>query len=458
MQTLSPTSAPDLGDRLAHYPLLQALLERRSSRFAAGLHLNGGPLAFDSALPPHPLTHDEEAALAFAACGVTGYALADLPYQSGTVPEAGGGQIMTHFIGRTVPSGDAMHDVTVFVLNDTGAWLLRRPQDYPRAEIAGLVQAAREQRFGELYERSRVRLADRRLDVPREVTFVPPFNKWSANRPGTTYFLPIAECSALYINLLLSAFDDEFAFFIVDERRRFQPAGIGQFARSRGGHLHDDLQGGRVATVSFVETWIYEFVAIEQGAMLQSLGLMAQALGLGGFPHFAAHPYIWFQTLGFRMQQPRFSRISGTGPVLTPLLRALKKDVRVPTAVGLERDGQVLIKPYCPPYYRTMEEAVLAFVDYKYAQGRGTFRDGGAATGWQDGAAVQAGIPRYSDRTIAATIAYCTYVYDRYGRFPANSGPFRTVLAYQAHHLDPDFYGRFYRSEAVSAPHRGGSM
>ena len=52
----------------------------------------------------------------------------------------------------------------------------------------------------------------------------------------------------------------------------------------------------------FLETWLYEFIAIEQGGMLQNLGLMTQALGLGGFPHFAAHPFIWFQALGFRMQ------------------------------------------------------------------------------------------------------------------------------------------------------------
>ena len=135
-------------------------------------------------------------------------------------------------------------------------------------------------------------------------------------------------------------------------------------------------------------------------------------------------------------------------------MKALGKDLPVPTAVGLERDGETLIKPFCPPYYRNMEEAVLAFVDYKYEQGRGTFRDGGAATGWQDGARVQKGIPPYSDEAIAATVAYCEYVYERYGRFPANSGPFRTVLAHQAHHLDPEFYDRFYRAEALTDTQR----
>jgi hypothetical protein len=163
--------------------------------------------------------------------------------------------------------------------------------------------------------------------------------------------------------------------------------------------------------------------------MLQNVGLMTQALGLGGFPHFAAHPFIWFQALGFRMQEIPFSHTIGAGPLTKGVMGALGKDLPVPTAVGLERNGEVLIKPFCPPCYRNMEEAVLAFVDYKYEQGKGTFRDGGAATGWRDGARVQHGIPPYSDGAIAATVAYCEYVYERYGRFPANSGPLRPVLA-----------------------------
>jgi hypothetical protein len=444
------TASRGVYERLACYPLLDALIGRRSRRFAKGMSLNAGPLAYHSKHTPQPLSPEEEAALAFAGCGITGFALADLPYESGDVPEAGGGNIMTHFVGRTVASGDAMHNITLFVFNDEGVWMLKRPQDYPREEIAGLSRAARERRLVELYEKSRVQITEGRHDVPRELPFVAPFNKWAANLPGTTYFLPVAECSALYINILLSALGEEFGYFVVDERNRFKPPGIARFARSRGGHLHDDPRGGRFATVGFLETWLYEFIAIEQGGMLQNLGLMTQALGLGGFPHFAAHPFIWFQALGFRMQEISFSRTIGAGPLTKRLMRTLGKDLPVPTAVGLERNGEALIKSFCPPYYRNMEEAVLAFVDYKYEQEKGTFRDGGAATGWQDGARVQAGIPPYSDEAIAATIAYCEYVYERYGRFPTNSGPFRTILAHQAHHLDPDFYDRFYRPETLS--------
>lgn len=418
------------------------------------MSLHGGPLAYRSRRAPQPLGLEEEAALAFAGCGITGYALAELPYESGDLLEAGGGNIMVHLIGRTVASGDAVHAIALFVINDEGAWMLKRPQDYSRTEIRALSEAAREHRLVELYERSRVRIADGRPDVPRELPFVMPFNKWSANVPGATYFLPVAELSAFYINILLSAFSEDFGYFVVDERNRFRPPGIAKFARSKGGHLHDDPGEGRFATVGLLETWLCEFAAIEQGGMLPNLGLMTQALGLGGFSHFAAHPFIWFQALGFRMREIPFSRTIGAGRVTKRILKALNRDLPVPTAVGLERSGETLIKPFCPPYYQNMKEAVLAFVDYKRAWGSGTHRDGGEATGWREGARVQAGIPNYYDAAINATISYCEYVYNRYGRFPANSGPFRTVLAYQAHHLDPDFYDRFYRPEALTETQR----
>ena len=444
------STSPSLLDRVRSYPLLDALTYRRSRRFAAGMKLNGGPLAYESAQTPRPLTEEEESALAFAACGVTGYALAELPYETGTRPDAGGGNIMKQFAARTAPSADALHTVIFFMINDRGTWMLRRPQDFPRSEIAELVQAARDRQLTELHRRSRVQIAQTRVDVPRKLPFVPPFNKWSANTPGSTYFIAVNELTALYINILLSAFGSDFNYFIVDERNGFKPAGVARFARSKGGPLHDDPREGRFMTVGFLESWLFELAAVEQGAAMQNLGLMSQALGLGGFPHFAAHPFGWTQALGFRMEQPKLSKTIGASPLVKTLLRLLGRDIPLPTAVGLERDGQVLIRPYCPPYYSTMKEAVTAFLETKFAPGKGVFRDGGAATAWRDPARVQTGIPEYSGVAVDATIAYCEYVFRRYGRFPAACGPFRTVLAYQAHRLDADFYARFYKPEAVN--------
>ena len=420
-------SAPEPEKQLAHYSLLDALLARRSRRFGKGMRLNGGPLAYESAHEPAPLSLAEEATLAFAACGITGYTMAELPYDTGDVAEAGGGNIIMNFVGRTVFSADAAHLVTVFVLNDDGVWLLKRPQDYPRLEVPELVKAAREHRWLDLYEKSRVRIADRRLDVPRE----PPFCPLSiSGRP--TSVAPPTSCPLPNSAASLSI----FCWQPLVKRWRIS-SWMSAIASNRQASPNLPVQREATCTtisqkvarrlLSFLDTWMYEFAAVEQGAMLQNLALVTAALGLGGFPHLASHPFGWFQALDFRMTDIPFSRTIGAGPVMKGLLRVLKKDIPIPTAVGLERDGQVLIKPFCPPYYRSMEEAVLAFVDYKYAQGQGTLRDGGAATNWQDGARVQAGIPRYSDQAIAATIACCEYLYARYGRIPATNGPFRTL-------------------------------
>ena len=81
----------------------------------------------------------------------------------------------------------------------------------------------------------------------------------------------------------------------------------------------------------------------------------------------------------------------------------------------------------------TWRKQYCAFVDYKCAARCGTFRDRGRSTAWRDVEAVQSEIPRYSDEAIAGTIQYCKYVFEQYGCFPMNGGPFRTLLAYQAH-------------------------
>jgi hypothetical protein len=369
--------------------------------------------------------------------------LAELPYADGVEPETGGGNIMMHLVGRTAASGDASHADTVFVIDDFGAWLLRRPQDHPPQQIPALITLAREGKLTELYERSRVRLADRRVDIPHDVSYMLSLNKWSANRPGTTYFLPIAELTAFYINIVLILFDEDLSYFVLDDRNWFRPAGIGRFARSKGGCLVDDPKLGRIMTVTMLETLLLEFAAVEQGGIVQNLGLMTQALRLGGFAHFAAHPWIWERELGFEMVQLPDTRILGMNLLLRLGTRLLGREIQVPTPVGLERDGEILIRPYCPPYYPTMRAAVLAFVESKYGRD-GIFRSPTSTGAWRDPAAVQAGIPQYSDAAVETAIAYCTYVYERYGRFPAASGPFRTALAYQASRLDPAFYERFY--------------
>jgi hypothetical protein len=257
----------------------------------------------------------------------------------------------------------------------------------------------------------------------------------------------------MYVNGLLEILNEVTGAFLVDERNSFRPAGLARFARSRGGHLDDDPRNFRVVSVRQVEQFVTEFVTIEQGMMLQNLGLMAQALGLGGFPSFANHEFGWFQALGFRMSEMPASRYLGAGWLVSLAMRLLNKDVSVPYPVGLERDGEILLKPFCPPHYPSMAGAVRAVADAKFGP-NGVFRSVGHGSAWVKQGDVTQQICAVSEPAIAATTAYCEYLWQRYGRFPVHMPPYRTVLGFQACHVDAEFYDKFYKPEALSATQR----
>ena len=54
-----------------------------------------------------------------------------------------------------------------------------------------------------------------------------------------------------------------------------------------------------------------------------------------------------------------------------------------------------------------------------------------------------------SAAAVQATIAYCEYVYRRYGRFPAYTAAFRTIIGFQVCRVDLGFYDCFYGSDAL---------
>jgi hypothetical protein len=192
---------------------------------------------------------------------------------------------------------------------------------------------------------------------------------------------------------------------------------------------------------------------VEQGMMLQNLGLMAQAIGLGGFPNFAGHEFAWFEALGFRMRSMSSMQYLGANKVVRTIAGLLKKDPQIEFPVGLERDGKVLLKPYCPPYYASMEAAVRAVVERKFGE-KGIFRGGIGASAFSAPTSIASAAPPLSRAAIDAVVAYASYIWETYGRFPAYPAPFRTSVGFQASHLDVGFYDKFYRPEALSETHR----
>jgi hypothetical protein len=434
--------------QITSYPLLRALRERRSRRFGRGMKIPAGPLSYESRFAPQRLSEAQEALMVYAACGVTGHALADLSYGRGE-----GGGIMGGLVARTIASGDGLQTVNLAVINDEASYLVRKPSELTPKTIREILELGAQEDYSEIYRRSRVKIKNGRAAPSTEPLFNINANRWSANAAGTTYFLPINDLTLMYINGLLEIFNETTGAFLLDERNHFQPAGLGRFGRSRKGHLNDNPAQGCVATIRQVEQFVTEFVTVEQGMMLQNLGLMAQGLGLGGFPNFANHDFAWFEALSFRMQKMPADRYLGAGWLASSAMKLLRKNPEVSLPLGLEIDGQVLLKPFCPPYYNSMADAVRAVVDLKFGP-RGIFRGGEHGSAWAKHEQVTQAVPKVSDAAVEATIAYCEYLWKRYGRFPVYMPPYKTVLGFQACRLDTEFYDRFYRPEAVAQTQR----
>lgn len=191
-------------------------------------------------------------------------------------------------------------------------------------------------------------------------------NQWSLHAEGTTYFLPVGSYTYAAINFIVDALGEHNGFYVLDDRRLFLPAGLLQeFAKSNDGHLDDDPQNGKAMPLS-----IFERLAVEQGMILQNLGLACQAIGLSGFPHISMHDAAWFEALGFRMETMPLSDFFFAVPFPSSTFLKLQgqdKTMRYP--VGLERDGAVRLKSYAPPYYPSIEAGVHAVVEEEYGRG-----------------------------------------------------------------------------------------
>ena len=80
--------------------------------------------------------------------------------------------------------------------------------------------------------------------------------------------------------------------------------------------------------------------------MIQNIALAAEALGLGGFPHYGAHRFAWTRAFGFRMVDRTFAQVLHKGFLGTLLMRLMGKNVSIPQAVGIDHDGVPIWKPW----------------------------------------------------------------------------------------------------------------
>ena len=162
---------------------------------------------------------------------------------------------------------------------------------------------------------------------------------------------------------------------------------------------------------------------------------MLQALGLGGW---------MFDGID------RFSMLGASGnPEVPGLGFRYDHDERwaVPNPTG--RDG--VFAAYCPPHYPDMAAAVEAFAERKYGTG-GPFNSATPGA-WSDSPGFR-GSAQVHDAEFKACVALqAQYVFDTFGKFPGTVPTIFIMNYVQAHHLDLEFYDRFFKQGAYLRTH-----
>ena len=151
-------------DAALNYPLFEAIFNRRSRRFGAGMELpSDSSLGHKSEIPPIALTEFQEAMLVWAGTGLTGLCLADLPPENGI-------DLLCQWTGRTWPSACNNHGTELFFTNDSGLYWVdvknMLPKDKELDMFFKLDRDDKIDRLLELYRDGLVKLEDGRANLP----------------------------------------------------------------------------------------------------------------------------------------------------------------------------------------------------------------------------------------------------------------------------------------------------
>lgn len=416
-------SLPSGLEEALKFGFMDSIFSRRSRRFGLGMEIPEGNLKYRSRHSPVPLSEIEEAYLIWAGTGTTGLSLGDMP-RSGI-------SWLFQWSGRSWPCSCNSHSTELFYTNDHGLYMVKL-HDFIPEETSIFTSRNREQQLEEvlnIFRKRRVKLEDGRADLPDGEPGLFDFNKWNANKAGTTFFIPVTNITIEYMVLLFIYFGSKYGFNIVDELNGGRSCGLDKWIDK--GYIRNDVQ----MTLYDLELRVLTSLNVEQAFICQNMNLALQSLGLGGWaftgllPHYALGLDPEHRGLGFRFNRPENSIRNSDSPY----------------PVGLDGHFESL----SPPYVKDMNEAVDRFISM-----RGEFWKEDNPYPYKEPAAVLEDEYHPSEVRIEIVKDFCTYIYDNYGRFPAFLDPMFARLVFQAHHLDIEFYDRFYSEGAYTDLHR----
>ena len=410
-----------------NFPLFEAMMGRRSRRFGFGMELEHGPFTYKSEKEPFPLSEDETAILVAAATGLTGAILCEGDTQGGMVKS----------VGRTHPSAVGAHRTQLFFTNDDGLFLyqgtkhkMSKMKEYETEEDRNKIRG--------FYDEYTVKISEGRFDLPQAEPGLFAHNLWVTNTPGSTLFMPVTDVSQDLIRLMVNMCDSKGGarysktggYYIVDERKGMRAAGCEKWAENGLLNKENILPLGRLEKI--IVSWL-----CAEGAMMGTLMQLAMAAtGIGGWLHGGFTPLV----------------VMGGTPICKGLgMRFITpKEDPFPNPVGL--DGY--FEGFCPPYYKDMNAAVEAAVE-----GMGEKLDDWEKRGMVlphkvSNEEFEKAVPGVSDEGIECVKDICTYIFEEYGKFPAFNDTMHLLYFIQAHHLDTDFYDKYFKDGAYLDTHK----
>ena len=389
-------------------PLFETLFRRRTRRFPKGGKLTSkrAGLNYASTEQPLPLSEEETALLCFATAGVTGITVEEIRHLLGHLTVT----------GRTSGSPCASLTMNLFFTNDDGVFLYKGYGAKRSAPAERVRLKTREDRAKILtdFRTTTVKLKDGRIDIPRHA--IGSAFESMVNLPGTTMFMPLADTTREYINMLFTGLA-QFRWQLWDEVTD-KPAGVERW-------IQNGFLNGKRMTIAQYDAMLPWLCNLEAGMAMQNMALAATAMGLGSFMMHTIDLPTVMRALNVRFEKPR----EGSFPQATD------------NPVGIDR----FLEGYCPPY-KPLEEAVVEIANIKWGL---------------DGIYGKAGynlpLPKVYESIVEIAKAYCTYLYDTYGRFPKYSDAMFIPILAQVHHLDSGFYEGFFPEYLSETDRRHGS-
>lgn len=397
-----------------------------------------GPMKWAAVSEPQPLSELEEALIAWAACGPNGLVLWDMLFTNGF-------NQLADLAGRTSPSPHNTSATDIIIINDDGAWLYR-----PSLDRSGPVEMDGNDpdRFEKVltwYREGRTQILDHRPDFDwamwQDAAPHAPLSgaaQYNLNRPGSTWFLPVADAGRLMVTLLdLMSTGHKF---IVDDFNGNVPAGLEEWIRP--GMLEAGIP------LSAQEQTILQAETYPAGALTQNVRLAAEAMGLGcwtvsGYNRdvlLGINPEI-SEGLGFSWAPPNMKAPMATGRMKSYGIPGLKDSTVVPGP--RYADGRAVADHWKQERYGTggwgdtSEEGLLRRGQAPWTDEvtRAIFASRGAD---------------YPEWVWDASAGYIDYCVETFGQWPVTFNPIQAHWGPIVHHVEPEFYRAKYRDGYVT--------